>query len=114
MDVFVNNKSIFNHLFYGEQFFLNRQEAVSLIKEINEECESIRGTSIMLKTPEESDVLSKGYQVHLIMKADLAKLHCLEVVAGQYGYVVKSDPDMWLVIIFKPCGEPDLPNEGRA
>ncbi len=94
---------------------MNRQEAVSLIKEINQECESIRGTSIMLKLPEETDVLSKGYQVHLIMKADLAKMRCLEVVAGQYDYVVKCDPDRWLVIIYKPPrGKPNLPNAGRA
>jgi hypothetical protein len=95
---------------------LNRQQAVSLIKEINDECESIRGTSIMLKTPEEKrDVLSKGYQVHLIMKADLAKLRCLEVVAGQYGYVVKSDPDKWLVIIYKPeHGQPKKSDDGIA
>lgn len=61
----------------------------------------------MLKSPQETDILSKGYQVHLIMKADRAKLECLEVVAGQYGYVVKSDPEKWLVAIYKPLrGEP--------
>ncbi len=63
----------------------------------------------MLKLPEETDILSKGYQVHLIMKADRAKLQCLEVIAGQYGYVVKSDPDKWLVMIYKPQhGEPNF------
>ncbi len=94
---------------------MNRQQAVNLIKEINDECESIRGTSIMLKLPEESDVLSKGYQVHLIMKADLAKMRCLEVVAGQYGYVVKCDPDRWLVIIYKPAyGQPEISDNGRG
>lgn len=94
---------------------MNRKQAVSLIKEINEECESIRGTSIMLKLPEESDVLSKGYQVHLIMKTDLAKMRCLEVVAGQYGYVVKCNPDRWLVIIYKPeQGHPKTSDDGLA
>jgi hypothetical protein len=51
---------------------VNRQEAIKLIQEINQECKSIRGTSIMLKTPEETEIDSKGYQVHLIMKADPA------------------------------------------
>ncbi len=81
---------------------MNRQEAVTLIREINDECESIRGTSIMLKLPEETDILSKGYQVHLIMKADHTKLQCLETVAGQYGCIVKNIPERHLVIIYRP------------
>ncbi|MFA7398166.1 MAG: hypothetical protein GX799_01000 [Crenarchaeota archaeon] len=94
---------------------MERKDAVSLVKEINKECESIRGTSIMLKLPEETDVLSKGYQVHLIMTVDLAKMRCLEVVAGQYGYVVKCIPDRGIVIIYKPeKGKPALPSGGRA
>ncbi len=95
--------------------FVNRREAIGLIEEINQECESIRGTSIMLKLPEETDILSKGYQVHLIMKATRQKLHCLEVVAGQYGYVVKSDPERWLVMIYRPeHGEVKTSGHGMA
>jgi hypothetical protein len=86
-------------------FYVNRHEAITLIQELNAECESIRGTSIMLKLPEETDILSKGYQVHLIMKATHQKLHCIEVVAGQYGYAVKSDPERQLVIIYRPPGK---------
>jgi len=85
---------------------VNRQEAIDLIREINEECKSIRGTSIMLKTPEETDINSKGYQVHLIMSADQAKMRCLEVVAAQYGYEVKTLPERGLVIVFKPPHKP--------
>jgi hypothetical protein len=69
--------------FVNDGVSINRREATTLIEEINHECESIRGTSIMLKLPEETDILSKGYQVHLIMKATHQKLHCLEIVAGQ-------------------------------
>ncbi len=57
----------------------------------------------MLKLSEETDIPSKGYQVHLIMKATPQKLRCLETVAGQYGYAVKSDPNRWLVIIYNPA-----------
>ncbi len=94
-------------------FSLNRREAVSLIQEINRECESIRGTSIMLKLPEETDILSRGYQVHLIMKAAQQKLSCLEAVAGQYGCAVKSDPKRWLVIIYRP-EHGDVESSGRG
>jgi len=93
---------------------VNREEAVNLIREINEECRSIRGTSIMLKTPNETDINSKGYQVHLIMKADPAKLRCLEVVAAQYGYTVETLPERGLVIVFNPAYKMPMPGGGRA
>jgi hypothetical protein len=94
---------------------LNRQEAITLIREINEECKSIRGTSIMLKTPKETDIHSKGYQVHLIMPPDPVKLQCLQIVAAQYGYTVKVLPERGLVIVFNPPHKPSkVPEDGRA
>jgi hypothetical protein len=69
----------------------------------------------MLKTPKETDIISKGYQVHLIMKADQTKMRCLEVVAAQYGYTVQVLPERGLVIVFKPPGKPSkVTEEGRA
>lgn len=69
----------------------------------------------MLKTPQETDINSKGYQVHLIMKADQTKLRCLEVVAAQYGYNVKVLPERELVIVFKPPHKPlKVAEDGRA
>ena len=94
---------------------MNRQEAINLIREINQECKSIRGTSIMLKTPEETEINSKGYQVHLIMKADQAKMRCLEVVAAQYGYEVRTMPERGLVIVFNPPHKSSkVPEQGIA
>ncbi len=69
----------------------------------------------MLKLPEETDILSKGYQVHLIMKTTAQKLSCLEAVAGQYGCAVKSEPKRWLVIIYRPKnGEVKTSGRGMA
>jgi hypothetical protein len=94
---------------------VNRREAIELIREINEECENIRGTSIMLKTPKETDILSKGYQVHLIMEATTPRIRCLEVVARQYGYAIKIEPERFLVIVYKsPHGHITSTLEGRA
>jgi hypothetical protein len=94
---------------------VNRQEAINLIREINQECKSIRGTSLMLKTPQETDINSKGYQVHLIMKEDQTKMQCLKIVAAQYGYTVKTLPERGLVIVFKPPYKPSkVPEDGRA
>jgi hypothetical protein len=93
---------------------VNRQEAIDLIREINEECKSIRGTSIMLKTPSETDIHSKGYQVHLIMPPDPTKLQCLQIVATQYGYKVETIPERTIVIIYKPPRPMKLPGGGMA
>ncbi len=69
----------------------------------------------MLKTPQETDINSKGYQVHLIMKADQTKMRCLEVVAAQYGYTVKVLPERSLVIVFKsPYKSSKVAEEGIA
>ncbi len=95
---------------------MNREEAVSLIREINQECESIRGTSIMLMTPQETEIPSKGYQVHLLMKADRSRLRCLETITEQYGYVIESDREKSLVIIYNPTkkGKQKSTESGRA
>jgi hypothetical protein len=69
----------------------------------------------MLKTPKETEINSKGYQVHLIMSADPQKMRCLEVVAAQYGYQVKLLPERGLVVVFKPPHAPSkVPEEGIA
>lgn len=68
----------------------------------------------MLKTPQETDIHSKGYQVHLIMKADQAKMRCLEVVATQYGYKVETIPERTLVIVYKPPEPIKMPGGGMA
>ena len=69
----------------------------------------------MLKTPQETDIHSKGYQVHLIMKSDETKLRCLQIVAAQYGYTVIVLPERGLVIVFNPPHKPSkVPEDGRA
>lgn len=82
---------------------LNRQEAVSLIREIDAECRDIRGTSILLMEPNRENPLSKGYQVHIKMKATPSRLKCLRIIAEQYSYKVNVSEDNWLVIIYRPA-----------
>jgi len=84
---------------------LNRKEAVSLIREIDVECKNIRGTSIILLEPSESNLLSKGYQVHVKMKATPTRLQCLRVIAGEYGCAVNVGEDNWSVVIYRPPGK---------
>jgi hypothetical protein len=95
-------------------FELDRQEAVSFIREINQECESIRGTSIMLIAPHEAKFPSKGFQVHFIMKADTPRLKCLEVIAKEYGFEIKNDVENWLVIVYDPIRVATASDKGLA
>jgi hypothetical protein len=95
-------------------FELDRQEAVNFIREINQECESIRGTSIMLIAPHEANFSSRGFQVHLIMKADAPRLKCLEVIAKEYGFEIKNDVEKWLVIVYDPIRVAATSDKGMA
>ncbi|MCW4001457.1 MAG: hypothetical protein NWE93_14590 [Candidatus Bathyarchaeota archaeon] len=89
---------------------MNRTEAVNLIREINDECQDIRGTSIMLMEPTKKNPLSKGYQVHLVMKATPQRLKCLQIVAEQYGCKVHVSEDKWTVIVYRPMKTPQAIN----
>ncbi len=81
---------------------VNRKEATNLIQEIQAECKNIRGTSIMLMEPSESNLLSKGFQVKIKMKATQSNLQCLRIIAQQYGYEVHVGDDNWSVTILRP------------
>ena len=85
---------------------MKREEAVRLIKEIDEECRDIRGSSILLMAPDESNIHSRGYQVHIKIKADWSRLRCLQTITEQYGYIVKNEPDQSLVVIYTPPQQP--------
>jgi hypothetical protein len=51
-------------------FLLNREQAVSLISTINDESETLKGHSLLLMSPNENNILSKGYQVDIKKKID--------------------------------------------
>jgi hypothetical protein len=59
----------------------------------------------MLMEPSQTNLLSKGYQVKIIMKVTLERLHCLKIVAYQYGYDVHVEPNNWSVTIYRPPGK---------
>ncbi|MGD6850425.1 MAG: hypothetical protein ACQCN6_00010 [Candidatus Bathyarchaeia archaeon] len=95
---------------------LKRDEAIRIIQEIDEECKDIRGSSLMLMEPNQSSVLSKGYQVHIKMKVTPSRLRCVETIAQQYGYQVNVSSDNWLVIIYRPTKRSEMKpvEHGRA
>ncbi len=81
---------------------MNRVEAVNLIKEIDQECKDIRGTSLMLLEPDPNDQHSSGYKVNITMKATSMRLRCLQTITEQYGLKVDVAQDNWSVTIYRP------------
>ena len=68
----------------------------------------------MLIAPHEANFPSKGFQVHFIMKADTARLKCLEVIAGEYGFEIKNNLEKWLVIVYDPVSGVEASDKGLA
>ncbi len=81
---------------------MNRVEAVNLIKEIDQECKDIRGTSLLLLEPDPNDQQSLGYKVNIKMKATPMRIRCLRTIAEQYGLRVDVAQDNWSVTIYRP------------
>jgi hypothetical protein len=84
---------------------LKREEAVRVIQEIEAECKTIRGTSIMLMKPNETDLRSSGFQVQIKIKATPERLRCLGLIASQYGYDVRVGDDNSTVTVYSPLGK---------
>jgi hypothetical protein len=81
---------------------VNRQQAISLIEEIDAECKEIVGRSFMLVKPEEHDELAAGYQVRVKALFDERKIQCIQTLLAQYGYKLRSEPEIGSVLIFEP------------
>ncbi len=84
---------------------MNREEAVSLIKEITEEkCTNLTGHDIMLMLPNAKETSSQGYELHIKTTLDKASLRCLETIVEHDGYALKTEPEKGLIVIFEPSG----------
>jgi hypothetical protein len=82
---------------------MNRKEAITVIKEIFEECHLIEGKSLKLLPPKENNTLSNTFQVHVqnLHTNDNQILQlCIESIEKEHRLAVK-DEDGWL-IIYKP------------
>jgi hypothetical protein len=79
---------------------LDREQAVSVIKEIFDACQSVEGKSIKLLPPKENGSLSHTFQVYIETKDDPLILGCAENIARKHKLAVKIT-DGW-IIIYKP------------
>lgn len=70
----------------------------------------------MLLEPNQGNLITKGYQVQIKMKATPSRMRCVETIAQQYGYQVNVSADNWLVTIFRPTKRLEIKKmeHGRA
>ena len=69
---------------------MNRTQAVSVIKEIAEQCPYLEGKSIKLLTPKGNDALPNTFQVHIQASDDPFLVSCIEIVAEKHNLATKQ------------------------
>lgn len=81
--------------------YLNRDEAIAVLKEITSVC-AIRVLSINLVSPKVDDSLSKGYQVHIKSQIDDSDRRCVESIVNLHQLAMKLVDD-YIIIYKKLC-----------
>ncbi len=79
---------------------MQREEAITAIKEIFYRCPYIEGKSLKLMPPDADSVLSKGCQIHIETRQDITLDNCLAAISQRLNLAVHSEGD--LLIIYKP------------
>ena len=90
--------------------FLNKNQALKLLKEITLRCPQIEDKTISLNEPNSKDVTSKGFYI-IVSGIDKDDKTCIRKAIGQYDYLVKEDADR--MIIYDPA-ELKCPECGRT
>ena len=80
---------------------MNRNEAVSILKEIFEKCSLFNGQYLALMPPNAAGLLSHGYQIHLKIPLDDETKKCMMKILQKYGLAFNEDKE-GLAIIYKP------------
>ena len=81
---------------------LDKEEAMSVQKEILASCEGLNQSAVKLVFPSIGDSLSHGYQLHVSSKLPKADLASLKTIAEKHNLSVKESR-MDLVIVYRPC-----------
>ncbi len=79
---------------------MDREKAVSVIKEIFDKCGSIEGKSIKLMTPNANNVLSKGCQIHIETNDNEFMHSCITRIADDNCLAVQQEDNF--LVIYKP------------
>jgi hypothetical protein len=79
---------------------MDREQAVSVLKQIFEQCRFIEGKSIKLMSPKAGNGLSNTFQLHIETRNDNALISGIEAIAKENNLAVKEKDG--LMIVYKP------------
>ncbi len=82
---------------------MNRDEAVSVVKEIFDSCKFIEGKNVKLMAPDANNVLSKGCQIHIDSRNDTVLEMCLERLAGKNGLATAKEGQLFVIYKHRQC-----------
>jgi len=85
-----------------EADFLNRDEAVSLLKELIFACDGIGEEGVMLMPPNSGDVLSHGYQLHIKESLWNEYSDCIEPLVKKHELALAHEHEKQLLVVYKP------------
>jgi hypothetical protein len=78
---------------------LNRIEAVSVLKEIFEKCTLLDGSYVSLVPPNNTNLPTQGYQVHIKAPVDEMAHMCIQKLLDEHRLTMKMEND--LIIIYQ-------------
>ncbi len=79
---------------------MDRKEAVQVLKEIYEACETIDESWVALMPPDADGVIAEGYQLHIKTKINELDKNCIESILRKYGLELREVSDT--AIIYRP------------
>ncbi len=79
---------------------MNREQAVTVIKNIIDRCQAVEGKSLKLLPPQANNALSYTFQIHIETSGDTMITGCVQSIAKKHNLSVKPI-DRWLVV-YKP------------
>lgn len=83
---------------------MKRDEAISVLREINVSCKNLSPDSIFLVKAQLNDQLSVGYQLHIRMALDPFTVEQIQAIASKNKLVLNEEKGEG-VIIYKPKAE---------
>ena len=78
---------------------MEREKAISVVKEIFDKCNLIEGKAIKLMPPDANNVLSNGCQIHIESRNDTHLEKCLKTIASSKSLAFAKEGEQ--VIIYK-------------
>ena len=86
---------------------MDREQAVSVLKQLFEQSDWIQRKSLKLMPPKANNALSNTFQIHIKTNGDDIVPRCIRTIASQNGLTVKQKDGF--IIIYKP-----YPNLGES